>query len=259
LTASVCCVRWRSILPSSRRLSAKNSEVSAPEAMRSAKVVACHKDCQSRTTNTAQLQALVTHTYFSCCATDAATPFAAAAEVISPPVQNLDHGSSEAPTSPFVPVAAAIGPADTTTGTKASCPDSAPTPYSSQKHRIRQKKNSPTGARPVWASNMATPHQVVVHGKLHGDSFSPRHRRLSSARWRGGPPLSGRRGRRRHTDVGGGGLYAWPRHLHLTPWDRQPNVSPTLLPLRILAILLHHCRYNSTNIPSIRENLHVTS
>jgi hypothetical protein len=78
LTAFVCCVRRRSILPSSCRLSAENSEVNAPEAMRSAKVAAYHKNCQSRTMKTTQLQALVTLTYLSCCTTDAATPFVAA-------------------------------------------------------------------------------------------------------------------------------------------------------------------------------------
>jgi hypothetical protein len=98
---------------------------------------------------------LVTLTYFSCCATEAATSFVAAAEAILPPVQNLDHGSSEDTTSPFATVAAATRPADTATGTTASCPDSAPTPWSSQKSRPR-KKNSPAGASLVWASNIAT-------------------------------------------------------------------------------------------------------
>ena len=74
LTASVCCV-WRcSILPSSHRLSAENSMVSAPDAMRSAKATACHKDCQSKTTKMIQLQTLVTLTYFSCYAIDAPHP-----------------------------------------------------------------------------------------------------------------------------------------------------------------------------------------
>ena len=77
-----------------------------------------------------QQQALVTLTNFSCYATDVATPFTAAAEAISLPAQNLDHGSSGAPTSPFAMVVAAIGPADTSAGTTASCPNSAPTPWS---------------------------------------------------------------------------------------------------------------------------------
>ena len=37
-------------------------------------------------------------------------------------------------------------------------------------------------------------HQVVVHGKLHGDPFSPRHCRLSNVWWRGGASTSGRHG-----------------------------------------------------------------
>jgi hypothetical protein len=42
-TASVCCVRRRSILPSSHRLSTANSEVSAPNAICSVKAAACHQ------------------------------------------------------------------------------------------------------------------------------------------------------------------------------------------------------------------------
>jgi hypothetical protein len=86
-----------------------------------------------------QLQTLVTLTYFSCCAIEVATPLAVAAEAISPPAQNLDHGSSGALVSPFAMVAATIGLADKAAGTTASCPDSAPTPWSSQKSRPRKK------------------------------------------------------------------------------------------------------------------------
>jgi hypothetical protein len=114
--------------------------------MCSAKAAACHKDCQTRTTKTIQLQALVTLTYFSCYATDAAMPFAAAAEAISPLEQNLDHGSSGPPTSPFATVVAATGTADTAAGTTASCPDSAPTPWSSRKRRPHKKLTS--GSQP---------------------------------------------------------------------------------------------------------------
>jgi hypothetical protein len=72
---------------------------------------------------TTQPQALITLTYFSCSATEAVTPVAAAAEAISPPAQNLAHGSSEAPVSPFVPVAAITGPTDDAASTTASWPD----------------------------------------------------------------------------------------------------------------------------------------
>ena len=80
-----------------------------------------------------QLQALITLTYFSCCATEAATPVAVVAEAISPPVQNLAHGSSEAPVPPFVSVAATTGPADDAADTTASWLDSALTSDSSHK------------------------------------------------------------------------------------------------------------------------------
>jgi hypothetical protein len=69
---------------------------------------------------TTQLQALITLMYFSCYATEAATPVAAAEEAISPPAQNLAHGSFEALVSPFVPVAATTEPAHDATGTTAS-------------------------------------------------------------------------------------------------------------------------------------------
>jgi hypothetical protein len=102
LTASVCCVRRRSILPSSRRLSVANSEASAPEAIRSTKAAACHQNIfKNRTMKMTQPQALITLTNFSCCATEAAMPVVATAEAISPPVQNLAHGSSETPVSPL--------------------------------------------------------------------------------------------------------------------------------------------------------------
>jgi hypothetical protein len=90
---------------------------------------------------TTQLQALITLTYFSCCATEAATPVAAAAEAISPPAHNLAHGSYEGPVSPSVSVAATTGSADDATSTTANWPDSAPTSHSSQKHGPPFKKN----------------------------------------------------------------------------------------------------------------------
>jgi hypothetical protein len=64
-------------------------------------------------------------TCFSCCTTEAAMSFAAAAKAISPPVQNLDHGPCE---NPFATVGTATGLATTGAGTIASCPDPAPTP-----------------------------------------------------------------------------------------------------------------------------------
>lgn len=63
--ASVCCVRRRSILPSSRRFSAENSEVSDPDAMRSAKAAAWHKDCQSGAMEAKQSQKHWSHSHVS--------------------------------------------------------------------------------------------------------------------------------------------------------------------------------------------------
>jgi hypothetical protein len=100
-------------------------------------------------------------------------------------------------------------------------------------------------------------HKVVVHGELHGD-FGARNRCLSSMRWRGRPTLTCGHGGRRHAGARGGRLRTGPRHLRLAPRVRQPGVR-LALPRPILAIFLHHCRYNSTNISSVRENLHLTS
>jgi hypothetical protein len=170
-------------------------------------------------------KAPVTLTCFSCCATEAATSFTAAAETILPPAQNLD---------PFATVATATGPAVTATGTTASCPDSAPTPWSRQKHRLRaknQKLTSRTLSR-VGVEHCDPAHKVVIHGNIHGDFGAP-HRCLSIARWRGRPSHMWGSGRRRHASAGGGRLCARPRHLCLTPrvpptWQ-TPDVSVTRL------------------------------
>jgi hypothetical protein len=127
-TASVCCVRRRSVLPSSRRLSAANSVVRAPDAMCSAKAAAWHKNCQIRSHNIRAIcrsQGLLT--CFSCCATKPAMSIAAAAEAISPLAQNLDHGSCE---YPFAPIATATDTNSIDAGTTASCPASDPAPQS---------------------------------------------------------------------------------------------------------------------------------
>jgi hypothetical protein len=159
LTASICCVWRRSILPSSRHLSAANrgqhprsNALGEGSRLSQGLSVELRKRYNSKT--------LVTLTCFSCCITEAATSFAAAAEAISPPAQNLDHGSCEDPTPPLATVATAVGPADTAAGTTTSCPDSTPTPWSSQKCRLcptKRVRNSPVGASPEWASNIATP------------------------------------------------------------------------------------------------------
>jgi hypothetical protein len=48
------------------------------------------------------------------------------------------------------------------------------------------------------------------------------------------------------------------RLLRLTKGIPDPNDRPTFLH-SFLTVLLHHCRYNSSNIPSVRKNLQVTS
>jgi hypothetical protein len=55
----------------------------------------------------------------------------------------------------------------------------------------------------------------------------------------------------------GSGLRASPRPLCLADRVPDPCERPALL-RRILTIFVHHCRYNNSNIPSIRKNLHLT-
>jgi hypothetical protein len=57
---------------------------------------------------------------------------------------------------------------------------------------------------------------------------------------------------------GGSSLRATPRFLRLTPRIGEPDNRPALL-RSVLTILVHHCRHNSSNIPSVRENPQATS
>jgi hypothetical protein len=49
-----------------------------------------------------------------------------------------------------------------------------------------------------------------------------------------------------------------PRSLRLTPRICDPDNRPALL-RSVLTVLVHHCRHNSSNIPSVRENPQATS
>jgi hypothetical protein len=66
------------------------------------------------------------------------------------------------------------------------------------------------------------------------------------------------RGQRRLSTASGGSLRAPPRSLRFTPRIGEPDDRPALL-RSILTILVHHCRHNSSNISSVRENLQSTS
>jgi hypothetical protein len=120
-----------------------------------------------------QPEALITLTYFSCCATEATAPVAAVVEAISPPTQNLVHGSSKAPVSPFVSVATATGPADDITGTTTSWPNSAPTSHSSQQPGPHKKQLTSRWQPRLGVEHSDLAHQVVIHGLLRGDSPGP--------------------------------------------------------------------------------------
>jgi hypothetical protein len=82
-------------------------------------------------------------------------------------------------------------------------------------------------------------------------SDSPRTRRRLA-----GPGDGWLRSRWWSAAAGGEGLRASPRPLDLATRVLDPSEHP-MLPCRILTILVHHCRYNSTNILSIRKNLHL--
>jgi hypothetical protein len=121
--------------------------------------------------------------------------------------------------------------------------------------------------------------EIVVHANIRaevGNAF-PRRRHLpnlrSFARGRLGSAGDDRlralrhlagsergrfRSRRRLATAGGSSLRAPPRSLRLTPRIGKPDNRPTLLH-SIMAILVHHCRHNSMNIPSVRENPQATS
>jgi hypothetical protein len=72
-------------------------------------------------------------------------------------------------------------------------------------------------------------------------------------------PRGGRfRSRHRFATARGSSLRAPPRLLRLTHRIRDPDDRPAFL-RSVLTIPLHHCRYNNSNIPSVRKNLQVTS
>jgi hypothetical protein len=66
------------------------------------------------------------------------------------------------------------------------------------------------------------------------------------------------RSRRRLATAGGSSLRAPSCFLRLTPRIGEPDNRPTLL-RSVLTILVHHCRHNNNNIPSVRENPQATS
>jgi hypothetical protein len=66
------------------------------------------------------------------------------------------------------------------------------------------------------------------------------------------------RSRHRFATARGSSLRAPPRLLRLAHRIRDPDDRPAFL-RSILTVPLHHCRYNNSNIPSVRKNLQVTS
>jgi hypothetical protein len=180
-----------------------------------------------------------------------ASSLTAAADEISPLAQ-------KAP--PFTPTTTVDAVVATAGGTTTICPSPDPATYH------RSKKTLLTN-------------EIVVHANIRaevGNAF-PRRRQLpnlrSFAQGRLGsagddclralrhPAGSGCgrfRSRRRLATAGGSSLRAPPRSLRLTPRIGEPDDRPALL-RSILSILVYHCRHNSSNILSVRENPQATS
>jgi hypothetical protein len=72
--------------------------------------------------------------------------------------------------------------------------------------------------------------------------------------------LGGSRFRSRHwlATAGGSSLRAPPRPLRLAHGICHPDDHPVLL-RSVLTVLVHHCRHNNSNIPSVRKHPQVTS
>jgi hypothetical protein len=112
-----------------------------------------------------------------------------------------------------------------------------------------------TGRRFVGAHRRRRPSLLrrLSRGRLaRAGSGRPRTRRRLA-----GPEDGRLRCRRWFAAARGGGLRASSRSLHLAHRVPDPSDCPAL-PRRILTILVHHCRYNSSNIPTIRKNLQLT-
>jgi hypothetical protein len=179
-----------------------------------------------------------------------ASSLTAVADEISLPAQKAP------PFTPSIAVDAVVATVDRTT---TSCPSPDPATY----HRSKKKLTD----------------EIVVHANIRGEvgNAFPRRRQLPDLRsfTRGGLGSAGDdglralwhiarsgcgrfRGQRRLATAGGGSLHAPPRPLRFTSRIGEPDDRPTLLH-SILAILVHHCRHNSSNIPSVRENPQSTS
>ena len=119
--------------------------------------------------------------------------------------------------------------------------------------------------------------EIIIHTNIGAEigNTLPRRRQFSGLRGSGrgrlcsasagclhdirhlaGPGGGRLRRQRRLATAGGGSLRSPPRPLW--PSLGQPDDRPTLL-RSFLTILVHHCRHNSSNIPSIRKHSQVTN
>jgi hypothetical protein len=99
-------------------------------------------------------------------------------------------------------------------------------------------------------------HLPSLHGSARGRLGSARGCSLRARRCLAGPRGSRFRSRHRLATAGGSSLRAPPRPLRLARRVYHLDDGPTLL-RSVLMVLVHHCRHNNSNIPSIRKHLQV--
>jgi hypothetical protein len=97
-----------------------------------------------------------------------------------------------------------------------------------------------------------------LRGSVRGRLGSADADRLRALRHLAGSRRGRLRSQHRLATTGDGSLCTPPRSLRFTPSVGEPDDLPALLH-SILAIFVHHCRHNSSNIPSVRKHSQVTS
>jgi hypothetical protein len=158
---------------------------------------------------------------------------------------------------PFTPGTAADTVVATTGETTASCPSPDPAAY-------HQFKKNLTNEIVIHANICAEVGHAFPQRRQFPDLRSSVRDRLGSAgagclhalRHLAGPRGGRLRRQRRLATAGDGSLRGPPRPLR--PSFGEPDDRPALL-RNFLTILVHHCRHNSSNIPSVRKHYNRTT
>jgi hypothetical protein len=101
-------------------------------------------------------------------------------------------------------------------------------------------------------------HLPSLRGSTRGRLGFARGCSLRARRCLAGPDGSRFRSRHRLATAGGSSLRAPPRPFRLVHGIYHPDDRPALL-RSVLTVLVHHCRHNSSNIPSVRKHPQVMS